>query len=226
MQFEIISLEVLKRCLSNLLMRDYKKSYSEFRKFAKLEISEKEFEEFKKREITDKEIREIVLRKKIDSASEVERLKAIWDEKEEEIIKVVKEITGLDIETKDIICDVDPYQNGGYFGESNITVGAYKNPEDVLFVITHELFHVFYWKNLAKLNLTNSTMGKEKLSEWEIAEATAHLLTTEQKLRKFWPTIAIEPYPEIEETLKKVENIWRTNSFEDYLSKAYELIVK
>ena len=169
MQFKLINNSMLKEGISNLLMNNYKKSYSYFKKFVKLEISEQEFEEFKKREITNKEIAEILSRKNINSWGEVGRIKPIWNGNEKEIIKEIKEITDINVDTDKITCYIDPYQNGGYYGEDHITVGTYKNPEDILFVISHELFHVFYWRKLAELNLTKSVMGKEKLYEWELA---------------------------------------------------------
>src|SRR3989344_6858734 len=224
MQFKLINNSMLKEGISNLLMNNYKKSYSYFKKFVKLEISEQEFEEFKKREITNKEIAEILSRKNINSWGEVGRIKPIWNGNEKEIIKEIKEITDINVDTDKITCYIDPYQNGGYYGEDHITVGAYKNPEDILFVISHELFHVFYWRKLAELNLTKSVMGKEKLYEWELAEATVHLLTTDSRMRIFWPTIEIEAYFEIEETLNKIKNIWADYSFKEYLIKSCELL--
>lgn len=227
MQFKIITNEVLRECLSNLLMNNYNKSYQDFRKFVKLEIleiSEKQFEEFKTRKISEDEIREIILKAKINVKGEVERIKSIWDEKEKDILKTMNKITGIGAETKEIICYIDPYQNGGYYGENNITVGTYKNPEDILFVTAHELFHIFYWRKVSELNLTKSIVGKEKFFEWQLAEAAVHLLTIEPKMRKFWKTIEIDPYPEIEETLSKIKKIWEDNSFNDFLKKSYELL--
>lgn len=224
MQFKIINNDMLKEGISNLLMNNYKKSYSDFKKFVKLEVYEHEFEEFKKRKITDKEIADIISRKNIDFVGEIERIRFIWNGKEKKIINEIKEITGINISTNKITCYIDPYQNGGYYGEDHITVGTYKNPEDVLFVISHELFHVFYWRKLAELNLTKSVMGKEKLYEWELAEATVHLLTTDSRMRIFWPTIDIEVYPEIENALNKIKNIWTDYSFKEYLIKSYKLL--
>ncbi len=226
MQFKIITKNVLRECISNILMNNYKKSYLDFRKFVKLDISKDKFEEFKKRKVTDEEISDLLSKNKIDSEKEVKRIKKIWNGEEDDIVKTMNEITKADINTNEITCYIDPYQNGGYYGEDNITVGTYKNPEDVLFVIAHELFHVFYWRMLAKLNVTKSIMGKEELFEWGIAEGTVHLLITEPRMRIFWKNIEIEIYPEIEGILKKVEPIWRENSFEDYLRKSYELFKK
>jgi len=221
MKFKIITNKVLKECLANLLMKDYKKGYSDFRKLVKLDISEEKFEEFKKRKISDREMRELTSKSKINPEREVERIREIWDEKEGEIVKTMNEITEAGIDTKKITAYIDPYQNGGYYGEDNITIGTYKNPEDVLFVIAHELFHVFYWKTLERLNITKSVMGKEKPFEWEIAEGTVYLLTTDPRMRKFWKKIEIEVYPEIKGVIKKLAPFWRGNSFEDYLKKVY-----
>jgi hypothetical protein len=201
-----------------------KKSYAGFKRCVKLDISEIKFNEFKKRKITEEEIKNVISTSEINSEGEVKRIKSIWNEKEKAILKTIKEITNININTEKITCYVNPYQNGGYYGEDNITVGAYKNPEDLLFVTAHELFHVFYWKKLAELQLTKSVMGKETLPEWKLAEATVHLLTSESSLKRFWPHDETEPYPEIEDLLKKVKPLWKNNSFEDYLKESYKLI--
>ena len=226
MQFKIITNQVLRECLSNLLMNNYSKSYDDFRKFVKLEISEEEFEEYKKRKITSEEMVEILNKKEIDIDGEVERVREIWNEKEKEIIVTMNKITGIGINTKEITCYVDPYQNGGYYGEDNITVGTYKNPEDVLFVTAHELFHVFYWRRLAELNITESVMGKEEFFEWQFAEAVVHILTTDERMRKYWRNIEIKPYPEIEEILTKLKTIWKEKPFDEFLKQAYKIYKK
>jgi hypothetical protein len=226
MRFKIITKEILRNCLSNLLRNKYNKTYEEFSKFINLNINEEQFEEFKTREITSEEINQIVLNTKVDEEKEVERVKNIWNKSEKEIIKTINEITNITIESKNITCYVDPYQKGGYYGEDNITVGTYKNPEDVLFVIAHELFHVFYWKKLDELKITESKMGNEKYSEWCLAETTVHLLQVEPKMREFWKTIKIEIYPELKEDYDKFKEIWENNSFENYLKECYERLIK
>jgi len=224
MQFRIITPEVLKSCLSNLMMNNHSKTYEQFRKFVNLDISESEFEEFKKREITTGEINEILSKTFIDEEKEIEKMKNIWNEKEKEIIATMNELSGLKINSKGITCYVDPYQKSGYYGEDNITVGTYKNPQDILFVIAHELFHVFYWKKLLELKLTKSSMGNESLKEWELAEVTVHLITTENKMMEFWKDIEIEIYPEAKVLYNKVKDIWKNSSLEVYLTKSYKLI--
>lgn len=224
MQFKIITPEVLRSCLSNLLTKNYSKTYDQFSKFINLKINQEEFEEFKKREITLEEINKILTRTSLDEKNVVERIENIWNEKEIEILDSINKITGLNVETNNITCFVDPYQKGGYFGEDNITVGTYKNSEDVLFVITHELFHVFYWRKLEELKVTESKMGNESIKEWELAEITDHIITTEPKMREFWKNIEIEIDPELEEAYPKFKKIWEDNSFEDYLRKSYKLL--
>ncbi len=205
-------------------MNNYKKDYSDFRRFVNLEINEDEFSEFKKRKITEEEICEIVRRADINPANEVERIKKIWNEKEKEIVAEINKLTGLKINPKNILCCIDPYQKGGYYGEDNITVGTYKNPEDVLFVIAHELFHIFYWRKIKELGITESVLGKEEIWEWELAEVTVHLLQTESSIRKFWQTINIEMSPQFEEICKIVKDIWKKNSFSEFLTKSYSVL--
>ncbi len=205
-------------------MNNYSKTYEEFSKFVNLEISKSEFEEFKKREITFDEIKKIISKTSADEEKEVERIKNIWNEKGKNIIATMNEILKLSISDEEITCYVDPYQKGGYYGEDNIAVGTYKNPEDVLFVVAHELFHIFYWRKLAELEVTKSTMGTESIKEWELAETTVHLITTEDKMREYWKNIEIEIYPELEDLYERIKNIWSENSFEVYLKKSYDLI--
>ena len=224
MQFKIIPPEVLRSCLSNLLMNDYRKTYEHFIEFVNFKITKDQFEEFKKRKITIEEITRIISRTRVNEKEEVERVKIIWNKKEEKIVSAMNELCGLPISTDKIACYVDPYQKGGYYGEDSITVGNYSNPEDILFVITHELFHIFYWMKLAELKITKSTMGKESSKEWMLAEASVHLITTEPTMRRYWKDIKIETYPEIKDMYEKVKSIWAENSFENYLKKSYELL--
>tara|TARA_Y100000310_G_scaffold343152_1_gene449462 strand:- start:1631 stop:2320 length:690 start_codon:yes stop_codon:yes gene_type:complete len=224
MQFKIITPQVLKSCLSNLLMNNYSKTYEEFRKFVNLEITEEQFEELKKKEITIEEIKEIISKTSVDEEKEVEQMKSIWNEKRQDIISTMNEITKLSISDYEITCYVDPYQKGGYYGEDNITVGTYKNPEDVLFVIAHELFHIFYWRKLVELKITKSRMGNESIKELELAETTVHLITVEDKMRDHWKNIEIEIYPELEDLYGQLKPLWDENSFEVYLKKSYGLI--
>ena len=104
MQFKIITNQVLRECLSNLLMNNYSKSYDEFRKLVKLEISKEQFEEYKTKEITSEEMAEILNKKEIDTKDEAERIRDIWNEKEKEIIVIISKITGIKIDTENIIC--------------------------------------------------------------------------------------------------------------------------
>jgi|TARA_Y100000310_G_scaffold312933_1_gene360747 hypothetical protein len=224
MQFRIITPNVLRYCLSKLLRDNYSKTYKQFDKFVNLEISEKKFKKFKKRDITTEEIVKIISKTSVDEEKEVGRMKNIWNEKEKKIISTMNELFDLKITSEKIVCYVDPYQKGGYYGKDNITVGTYKNPEDVLFVIAHELFHIFYWRKLAKLGITKSKMGNESIKEWELAEVTNHLMATEDKMRTYWKNIEIEIYPEIEHLYGEVKDFWKNNPFETYLKKSYELI--
>jgi hypothetical protein len=224
MKFKPINPKILRSCLSNLLMNNYKKTYEEFTKFVKLKITKDEFEDFKKRKITSPEIKKIISRNNDSNKDEINRIRKIWNEKEDQIISKINEIIDLNISADEITCYVDPYQSGGYYGESNITVGTFENPEDVLFVISHELIHIFYWRKIIQLKLTKSRPGKETKREWELSEITDHLITTEPQLREFWNNIEIEIYPELKDFCPEMKKLWDENSFEDYLRKAYKLL--
>jgi len=221
MQFKIISIKILTECISNWFTTQ-NGTFEQFNKFAKLQMSEEQFNRFKVKGISANDIRKLISNTSINEKDEIERIAVCWNNSEKLILSKIKKLTGLTIETGNISCYVDPYQNGGYYGVDNITVGAYKNPEDILFVITHELFHIFYWKEMHKLNITNSTLGTEPRFEWLLAEATVAFVLADPEMLQFW--VAGSAEPDIELACNKIKKYWTTSDFENYLKKSYELL--
>lgn len=173
--------------------------------------------------LTEAEISDIVKNCKIDSKSELNRIENAWNIREKEILEAIKIKTGIQISTEEITCSINPYDSNGFYGEDNIVLGVVSsNSEDDIMVISHELFHIFYWRKLKDLGLFGSYIGKEQRWEWMLAEVTVYLL--QKDLKFLWPNSKIELYPETRGVYKKVKDIWKNESFENYLIKSYNII--
>ena len=153
------------------------------------------------------------------------RIKKGWNNQEKEILDQINKKTTIKISSNEIICFINTLDTNGYYGEDYITLGIIdKNTEKDIMVIAHELFHIFYWKKLKEQGLFKEEIGKERKVEWELSEVTVYLL--QKDLQFLWPNIEIRLYPETKELYEKVKDIWKNNSFEDYLIKSYEIINK
>jgi hypothetical protein len=163
------------------------------------------------------------LNKHTDSSLKIMR---IWTEKEAKILKGVERITGLRIKTDKITCYIDSSTTNGYYGGKSITLGVKGgiDEDDVLMVITHELFHIFYWQKVKQLKLSKSTPGKESKTEWELAEVAAYLLTKDTRLKRCWPQAKVYLYPEIKTTYLKVRKFWKKGNLDEFLYHSYKLI--
>jgi len=162
--------------------------------------------------------------KNVDSKSKkIKNIPITWEKKESEILDKIRQLTGLILKTEKIICTMDGSTSDGYYGYNNITLGVKGGiiKDDVLMVISHELFHIFYWKKVRKMKLSKGALGKESKKEWELAEITAYLITEE--LKSFWPCAKVYLYPEIKNLYKKVKKYWGKD-FESFLKKSYKII--
>ncbi|MFH0711912.1 MAG: hypothetical protein V1889_02270 [archaeon] len=150
----------------------------------------------------------------------------IWEKNEPKIIKNIYQITGLKLKTNKIICTIDNSTSHGLYGYKNITLGIKGGitKDDILMVITHELFHIFYWGKIRKIKLSKGFLGKETKKEWELAEITAFFITSEPKLKKFWPNAKVYLYPETKELYKKVKRFWKKKDFEYFLKNSYKQV--
>ncbi len=156
----------------------------------------------------------------------VRKVRMLWEGKESEILDNIKQITGLNMDTKNIICYIDNQTTNGYYGSRTITLGVKGriNKDDTLMVISHELFHIYYWRKIKRMKLTNSSPGNESKEEWKLAEVTAFLLTNESSLKKNWPNAKVYLYPEIKDIYKKVKKFWKKEDIEYFLTNSYKKI--
>jgi len=222
MKFKIIDLEDLRESISNLLMNHFPYDFTELKKTVFLKIDEKMFREFKNRPIKKEEVINLVNLDETDTEKELIRIRNAWNECEEIILKKIKERTGISISTENIICSIDPYTSHGFYGEDNISIGADFDSESAVMVISHELFHIFYWEKLKELGIFKKKLGEESFKEWALAEVTDYLL--QKDLQNLWPNTTIELYPDIKKVYEKVRNLWKENNFEEYLIQSYKII--
>ncbi|MBU0466065.1 MAG: hypothetical protein KJ718_03580 [Nanoarchaeota archaeon] len=158
---------------------------------------------------------------------ELTRIESTWNKEENKILKTINQITSLDISTRSITCVIDSTTTNGYYGENKIFLGIKGgiDKDNLLMVIAHELFHIFYWKMLKKLKIiTKSNLGKEMFWEWALAEVTVYLLQKERRMKCFWSTAQIKLYPEITKVYQKVAPLWKKEAFQDYIIKSYSIL--
>jgi hypothetical protein len=227
--FKRITKEKLRENLSDFLMHHYYKDFKELKKFIFLDIDKNLFEKLRIRPVTKNEIEELINRfeeDKCSNNSKIAKIKQAWKENEKEILDNIKRLTNIKISTKEIVCYFDPYTNLGFYGKGNISISVKGEINSILMIITHELFHIFYWKKLKGMGLTQNDPENAEAWEWELSEVTVYLLLKDKSLLKFWPNVKMELYPEVEKTYEKVREIWRKNDFENYLIKSYQVLKK
>jgi Zn-dependent peptidase ImmA (M78 family) len=158
----------------------------------------------------------------------IRKIKTPWGEREKGILDNINQITGLSINTEKIICYIDNKTTHGFYGSRTIYLGVKGGitKDDALMVISHELFHVFYWRKIKKMKLTTSSPGNESKIEWKLAEVAAFLLTNESLIRKNWPNAKVYLYPEIKEVYKKVKKFWKKGNIGYFLVNSYKTINK
>ena len=154
------------------------------------------------------------------------KISKTWQIKEYRILKEIKKITSISIKTSKITCYLDSSTTNAFYGNKRITLGIKDiTNDDILMVIAHELFHVFYWRKIKKMKLTKSSPGKGSKDEWKLAEVSAFLITNEKSLRKYWPSAQVGLYPETKEIYKKVKKFWKVGDFDNFISKSYKLLI-
>ncbi|OGJ18236.1 hypothetical protein A3K73_00355 [Candidatus Pacearchaeota archaeon RBG_13_36_9] len=159
-------------------------------------------------------------------------IKKSWQENELEILNKMRQISGIDISSDKITCYIDHSTSHGYYGSRTIFLGiknGTKNRikmDDALMVISHELFHIYYWRELKKMGLTKSVPGTESKEEWKLAETAAFLLTCEPSLKKIWPSAEVYLYPEIKGVYNKVKKFWKKGDLDYFLVNSYKKIKK
>ncbi len=154
----------------------------------------------------------------------VRKVKMLWEEKESEILDNIKQITGISIHADKIICYIDNKTTHGSYGGRTIFLGVKGGitKDDALMVISHELFHIYYWRKIKRMKLTTSSPGNESKEEWKLAEIAAFLLTNELSLKKYWPKAKVYLYPETKDLYKKVRKFWKKGNVEYFLIHSYK----
>jgi len=155
-------------------------------------------------------------------------VKKCWQNNEKNILNEINNLTRMYLDTKHITCYLDSSTSHSLYGHKTIILGAKGGltKDDILMVISHELFHIYYWREIKKDRLTKSSMGSERKEEWNLSEVTASLITDEPSLKKFWPTSKVYVYPEVKHVYKKVNVFWKKGDFNYFLKNAYNRINK
>jgi len=156
----------------------------------------------------------------------ITQIKKTWLKHEKKILEETRKITGIPIKTANITCSINDSITNGLYGDNSITLGVKGgiSADNVRMVIAHELFHIFYWKNLKKMHLTKSSPGNEARWEWNLAEVAAFLLTNEPALKRYWPEAKVYLYPEIKSTYKKVKSFWKQGDLDFFLMQSYKIL--
>jgi len=153
-------------------------------------------------------------------------IESFWVKYEANIRKKIMILTGISLKNDNIVCYVDSSTTNGYYGGRTITLGVKGgiSKDDSLMVITHELFHIYYWKKIKKMGLTKNSPGNESKNEWKIAELAAFLSMGEPCLMKYWPKANLILYPQIKDVYKKVKSYWKNREFDKFLTKSYKIV--
>lgn len=163
----------------------------------------------------------------VHSGTEIKTISMLWNKNESKILRDIKDLTGISANTNSLICYLDDTTSNGYYGSRTIFLGTKGiSRDDILMVISHELFHIFYWRMIKKLKLTRSSPGTESKEEWKLAEVAAYLLTSEPALKKYWPNAKVYLYPETRDVYRRVRKFWKKGSFEEFLVNSYKIIIQ
>ncbi len=229
MIFKIITPERLKDNLTDFIRSHYRDSFQNLKKHIFLNIDQELFQKFKKKEITEEEIKKLISDFEISNKSlkmKLENVKKQWRKNKKTILKNIKKVTNIDIFPKNIICYIDPYTNLGFYGEDYISVSIKQNISTILMIITHEIFHIFYWKKIKKLGLSKDVPEKSTEEEWKLSEIVVYIVLTEESLSKLWPEAYMNLYPELQELYPSLYPLWQKYDFDNFLIKSYDILNK
>jgi uncharacterized protein YifE (UPF0438 family) len=223
MQFKTISTKDVTLNLNNFIKDHYHGKYEILDKIVFLKINKKRFLKIKKGKLlTTKEVAKLMLdyNLKRKQANE-KKIENAWNKYEKKIISAVKKRTGINMSTRNFTCYFDPYTRLGFYGKKNtIYVSSNLNARDGMMVISHELFHVYYWMKIKSLGL--SKKNKKKWA-WDLSEVAVYFLMKEKSLKKFWPRTYINLYDNIKEVHQKTRIFWKKR-FEDFILKSYSVL--
>lgn len=220
MLFKIISIDKAKQNVIDFVRFHYHEDFKNLKDFIKLDINKELFLEIKKglKKSEDELLQLLKEAKKYIERDRIKEIEKLWKENEREIILTIKDITGIEISTENITCYFDPFTKLGFYGEKHVCISSKIEMKNVLFVIAHELFHIFYFKKIKELSLK---IDQEK--EWNLSEIAVYLLQEDGRLKKFWPKSENCLYPELKNMYEKVKNYWNLG-FDNFLFKSYDSI--
>ncbi|MBU2496606.1 MAG: hypothetical protein KJ767_00925 [Nanoarchaeota archaeon] len=218
MLFKLIPKKIVSQNIIDFIRFHYNKDFGKLKDVIKVDIKKGLFLKIKKGSRVGRKELLRLLKKNHERISQdkIRKIKTLWYRNEIKILKTIKNITGIKISIKKITCYLDPYTKLGFYGKNHISLSTNIKLKDVLFVIAHELFHIFYWRKIKKLSLK---MNKEK--EWILSEITVYLLQKQPEMKRFWPKSKIYLYPELKKVYKLIKRNWKPNEFNNFLIKSY-----
>jgi len=214
MKFQIIPIEILKENLHDFLRFHYHNNFEDLKNFIDIDLSQKRFEEIKQgSEIYNSEIKKNLNFDKINI--KMSNFKKTWEKFEKNIFFSILKRTGIRLSSNKMTCYIDPFTKLGFYGDYSISISLKLPVADSMMILTHELFHIFYWKKVEELNLLSN-----KKWEWALSEVAVYLLMKELK-PFFWPRVRINLYPEIKNVYDKISHLWNEETFDNFLIKSY-----
>jgi hypothetical protein len=185
-----------------------------------LNISEKGFKEVKKKPFSKKEIRRLIKKLPISNQSKrIHQVRRLWNRNEKEILGKIAKITNLNISTGGLTCYLDPYTNLGFYNDNSITISSNMNNSDLLFIISHELFHIFYGRKMKKMRLNGKSWS------WDLSEVVVYLLQKDKIFDKYWDNSQTRLYPQVKKVYSKVKGFWSL-PFEEFLINSARVLGK
>jgi len=218
MKFKKVNTDYLTANINNFLIEHYYGKFTEIKKFILLGLSEKRFKEIKNKPISKKEVRELVKKFSVSKTSKrINQIKLLWNHNEKQILEKIAKITNINISTRGLICYIDPYTNLGFYNDKSITIISNMNDSDLLFIISHELFHIFYGRKMKKMKLN------EKSWSWDLSEVVVYLLQKDRVFDKYWDNRKTKLYPQIKKVYGKVKVFWSL-PFEKFLINSAKVL--
>jgi hypothetical protein len=147
------------------------------------------------------------------------KIKNLWRLNEDSILEYVENITEMSITNKNYKGYIGVLTTfGGYSSENNsINIPSeFKSEKKVLYIISHEFFHLHYWDILKRLKIKNKS--------WLLSEIVVILALKDFKL---WSNLKTDFLPECKKLAKKIIPLWKNRiSFEDFIRQSIKIVEK
>ncbi|MHA1660244.1 MAG: hypothetical protein ACTSUT_14125 [Promethearchaeota archaeon] len=175
-----------------------------------------------KKELLDFLFEEYYKEKNLIKKGDLQKLSRLWKQKENQIFNEFERITNIKMENKNYTIYLGVLVNfGTYNTKTNSVIVPYRlnKMDEILYIVAHEIFHIYYFNTICKDNLT-----KNGYSSWLLSEIVVVLVSNEMK--GIWG----EKIPFLEETKEFVENIiplWdNRTSFQEFIENSLNVIAK